>query len=148
MLRRCLIPAVLIAMNPVAAWAGPKEDAEAVFGRFLAAFTAADPATVVDQFWPDALFWGTTMTGLATTRDAVQAYFAPLANRASNERRATAESVTSAVLSDTAVLVSGVWRVEAAGQATPSLLRVSMVVTCRDDAWRIAQFHNSQMPRP
>jgi NAD(P)-dependent dehydrogenase (short-subunit alcohol dehydrogenase family) len=64
---RCIVFAALLALLPSLGRAGPKEDAEAVFGRFLASFTAADPAVIVDQFWPDALFWGTTMTGACKT---------------------------------------------------------------------------------
>jgi ketosteroid isomerase-like protein len=34
----------------------PEENAQAVFDRFLTAFTAADVDAVVGIFWPDALF--------------------------------------------------------------------------------------------
>ena len=35
----------------------PKENALAVFDRFLTAFTAADIDAVVGVFWPETLFW-------------------------------------------------------------------------------------------
>ena len=148
MIRRTVLALVLLL--PGLAQAGPKEDAEAVFARFLAAFTAADPARVVDQFWPDALFWGTGMSTLATEEEPVRAYFSPMARSAPGQRRASAVSTSTAVLSDSAVLISGVWQVETGSEGSIQRLplRVSMVVTRRDGAWRVAQFHNSRMPTP
>jgi hypothetical protein len=64
---RCVLLAVAITVSPALAYAGPKEDSQAVFDRFQTAFTAADVDAVVGVFWPDALFWGTTMPNLATT---------------------------------------------------------------------------------
>jgi uncharacterized protein (TIGR02246 family) len=124
-----------------------EEQARAVFARFLDAFTAADPASVAALFWPDALVWGTTMPELGTTPDATQAYFAPIGRRAPGARRATAVSLAAVLVADSAVLISGVWQVEGP-EGGPTPLRVSLAVTRRDGAWRIAQFHNSPMPAP
>ena len=46
MLRRVLF-AIAITVSPTLAYAGPKEDAQAVFDRFLTAFTAANVDAVV-----------------------------------------------------------------------------------------------------
>lgn len=72
------------------------------------ALTAAKPDEVVDLFTPDALFWGTTMRDLATTKDGIRQYFSGLSNLKPNELKASALGPSSAlVLSDTSVLVSG-----------------------------------------
>jgi hypothetical protein len=58
--------------------------------RFPTAFTAADVDAVVGVFWPDALFWGTTMPNLATTPEAVREYFnRGIGSRKPNELKAT-----------------------------------------------------------
>lgn len=89
MLRRVLL-AVVLAVSPMLAYAGPKEDAQAVFDRFLTAFTAADVDAVVGVFWPDTLFWGTVKPDLVTTPEAVREYFKQAFGiRKPNEAKAT-----------------------------------------------------------
>jgi hypothetical protein len=44
---RCVLLAVAITVSPALAYAGPKEDSQAVFDRFQTAFTAADVDAVV-----------------------------------------------------------------------------------------------------
>ena len=152
MFRRLMFAAVCLAVVPFAAYAGPKEDAEAVFNKFLTEFTAANVDGVVGLFWPDALFWGTTMTDLAAKPDAVRAYFAPgMGTRKPNERKATSAGVSSVVISDTVVLISGLWQIEQLVDGKPTIgapLRVSVAVTKRGDRWLMSQFHNSTMPVP
>jgi hypothetical protein len=45
-------------------------------------------------------------------------------------------------------LISGLWQIENVVDGKPAItpLRVSVAVTKRGDAWRIAQFHNSFRP--
>ena len=148
MLRRVLLAAVL-AVSPILAYAGPKEDAQAVFDRFLTAFTAADVDGVVGVFWPDTLFWGTVKPDLVTTPEAVREYFKQaLGTRKPNEAKATTLATSAMMVSDSVVLISGLWQVERVVDGKPTLtpLRVSVAVTKRSDAWRIAQFHNSLRP--
>ena len=64
MIRR-LILIVVCAAFPVSAVAGPKEDAQALFDKFLTAFSAADVDSVVGLFAPDAQVW---VRGCATSR--------------------------------------------------------------------------------
>lgn len=139
---------LLVLAAPSHAGAGPKEEGLAVFHRFLTAFTAADAEGVVGLFAPDALFWGTTLPALATTPAAVRDYFSRLRAWKPNQRTASALGLPSAVvLSDEAVLVSGLWTIEVAGQPTATH-RVSLAVARRGDRWLIAQFHNSPRPAP
>ena len=147
-----LITAVFLAF-PFNAVAGPREDAQAVFDKFLTSFTAANAEEVVSLFTPDALFWGTTMPNLATTPDAIRQYFVAAFGkpaRAPGVVKATSLGTSTLVLSDSVVLVSGMWQIEWVVDGKPKLmpLRVSLVVTKRGDRWLIAQFHNSPWPKP
>ena len=151
-MRRFLLIAAFLVF-PFNAFAGPKEDAQAVFDKFLTNFTAANIDGVVGLFWPDALFWGTTMPNLATTPEAIREYFKPgLGTRKPNEFKATLAGPTSVlVLSDSVVLISGMWQIERVVDGKPVVgdpLRVSVVVTKRGDRWLMSQFHNSQRPKP
>src|SRR5204862_6223567 len=113
MIRRVILIVACMAV-PVSVLAGPKEDAQSVFDKFLAAFTAADVDGVVALFAPDALVWGTGMRELAIQPEPGRAYFASaLSNLKPNERKASAVGPAAAlVLSDNAVLVSGMWQIE------------------------------------
>ena len=147
-----LITAVFLSF-PFNAVAGPREDAQAVFDKFLNSFTAANAKEVVSLFTPDALFWGTTMPNLATTPEAIHEYFVTTFGsppRAPGVVKATSLGTSALVLSDSVVLVSGMWQIEWEKDGKPNLmpLRVSLVVTKRGDHWLIAQFHNSPWPKP
>jgi hypothetical protein len=152
MLRFVFVLLTALAWSPLLQ-AGPKEDAQAVFDKFLTNFTAADIDGVVGLFWPDALFWGTTMPNLATTPDAIREYFKPgLGTRKPNEAKAMLAGGPSVlVLSDSAVLISGMWQIESVVDGKPVVgapLRVSIAVTKRGDRWLMSQFHNSRRPTP
>ncbi|WP_198383021.1 nuclear transport factor 2 family protein [Roseomonas sp. KE2513] len=133
---------------PGGALESAEEAARAALDRFLAAFTAADPAAILALFWPDALVWGTAMPDLATEPEAVRAYFAPLGRRGPGERRAAWRSGRVLALSDSVALVSGHWEVgPGSGSVTEVLpLRLSIAVARRSSEWRILQFHSSPLP--
>jgi len=152
MMRRLILTLACLAL-PISVFAGPKEDAQAVFDKFLAAFTAADVDGVVALFAPDALVWGTTMRELATTAQPVRQYFSnALGNLKPNQVTASAAGpYATMVLSDTSVLMSGMWQIERVVDGKPTAgapLRVSLAVVKRGDRWLIAQFHNSPRPNP
>ena len=91
------------------------------------------------------------MRDLATTPEPVREYFSSnLSNLKPNERQATAVgSVALVVLSDNAVLVSGMWQNARVvdGKATAAApMRISLAVVKRGDRWLIAQFHSSSRP--
>lgn len=126
--------------------ARPEAEAQAVFDRFLARFTDADVEAVLDCFWHDALFWGTTMTALATEASGVRGYFNGLSAHAPQARIATWISGAVLALSEEAVLVSGEWQILSRADGTIRPLRVSAAVTRRGGVWKMAQFHNSARP--
>ena len=107
---RCVMLAIAIAGLPTLACADPKEDANAVFQRFLAEFTAADIDGVAGTFWPNALLWGNTSSTLAATPEEVREYFKPVSTRKPNEWKATSLESSAVEVSDSVVLISGLWQ--------------------------------------
>jgi hypothetical protein len=149
---RCLLLIAAVLAFPFNAFAGPKEDAQEIFEKFLTNYTAADLDGVVGLFWPDALVWGTQLPNLATTPEGVRDYFKPLNERKPNERTAALAGTPSVlVVSDSAVLISGMWQVESmvdGKRVVSAPLRVSVAITKRGDRWLMSQFHNSPRPKP
>lgn len=149
---RCLLLIAAFLAFPFNAFAGPKEDAQTVFEKVLTNYTAGDLDGVVGLFWPDALVWGTQMPDLATTPEAVRDYFKPLNQRKPNERTAILAGTPSALMvSDSVVLISGMWQVERmldGKRVVGAPSRVSVAVTKRGDRWLMSQFHNSPRPEP
>ena len=140
---------MLAIATPTLARATPVDDAQAVFARFLDAFTAADIDATVNTFWPDALLWGNTSTSLAATPDAVRAYFKPMAARKPNEWKATLLERSTVGISDSVVVISGLWQIERTGEDGKPVLavsRVSFAATKRGNEWRMAQLHSSARP--
>ncbi|GAB1267778.1 hypothetical protein NBRC116493_10310 [Aurantivibrio infirmus] len=137
---------VLFPFLSPAVQADPKEDAAAVFEQFLEFFTNSDAAGIVGLFSEDALFWGTGSKTLVQDTDGIHAYFSGLSRRPPGERKASALDYSVVVLSETEVIVSGMWQVTPKDQVTGTPLRVSMALSKRNGQWKIIQFHNSRVP--
>jgi uncharacterized protein (TIGR02246 family) len=142
------LAAALWAGIAAAAVAGPREDALAVTRKWTTAFQASDVDALVALYAPDALFMGTGSTSLVTDTAGVRAYFD------SGVRGRTFTSVSLVgepgvmVLSDTAVLITGLDRIVRQDGATSVVNsgRVSFLVAKRGDRWQIVHFHRSAMP--
>ena len=93
-----------------------------MFDKFLNSFTAANAEEVVSLFTPDGLFWGTAMPNLATTPDAIRQYFVGVFGRLGFVK-ATSLGTSPLVLSDSVVLVSGMWQTERVVDGKPTLRR-------------------------
>jgi uncharacterized protein (TIGR02246 family) len=138
--------ALFISLCSVAV-AGPKEDALKVVDKWTKAFTESDVDGIVNLYAPDALFFGTGSKTLVTKPEEIRKYFeaALLSNR---PRGATVGAHSVMVLSDTAVVVTGMDTVTGTrdGNTFSSNGRVSFVLVKRDQDWKIAHFHRSAMP--
>ena len=143
---RAIFLAICITALPFGVDAGPKEDAQAVFGKFLTSFSAANADGILELFAQDALFWGTGSKTLVTSPEGIRQYFSGLNKRAAGVVVATSLGTSSIVLSDTEVLISGIWQVRRVAEDKLTPLRVSLVVGKRGDRWEILQFHNSRVP--
>ncbi len=143
---------LLIAFScSAAAFAGPKEDAEAAYGKFFSLFTTANHDQVAALFAPDALFYGTGSAEVVTTPEGVREYFtrALSANRGAVMARPFEHKAM--LLSDDVVAISGKWQSERTldgKMTTAGPLRVTAVLQRRGEQWKIVQFHNSLTPKP
>jgi hypothetical protein len=74
-MKKLLVILVLMAITPMSAIAGPKEEAFQVIEQFKKAFDSADVPGVVNLFAPDAVFLGTVSPKLATKITEIDTYF-------------------------------------------------------------------------
>jgi uncharacterized protein (TIGR02246 family) len=139
--------AALLGLLSSAANAGPKEDALAVLDKWTKAFSASDVDGIVKLYAPDALFVGTSSRSVVVKPEGIRSYFenALLTNR---PRGATLNDYAAMVLSDTAVVITGLDTVTGVrdGQPFSANGRVTFVVAKRGSDWEIVHFHRSAMP--
>lgn len=143
---RCFIIALLWII-PLAAIAGPAEDANAVLDRWSGAYTTNDPETVTSSYWPDAILLGTVSPTISLGKEAILKYFGPL--KGSGNKNTVQERHTIRI-DENAVLLTGFYeftRVEN-GTPVPFPARYSMLVTKRDGEWRIMHHHSSPHVQP
>ncbi|MET3844251.1 SgcJ/EcaC family oxidoreductase [Bradyrhizobium sp. OAE829] len=146
-MRLFLYEFILMASISTAA-ADSKTDALQIIDRWAKAFTASDVDAIVKLYAPDALFMGTGSKAVVTKPEGIRTYFeaALLNNR---PRGATLNSYESMVLSDNAVLVTGLDTTTRVKDGTPISAsgRVTFVVAKRGADWQIVHFHRSAMPQ-
>jgi len=147
-MRKLLIAGALFASLCTTAIAGPKEEALQVLEKWTKAFTESDVDGIVKLYAPDALFFGTGSKTLVTKPEEIRKYFeqALLSNR---PRGATLDTHSATVLSDTAVVVTGLDTVTGVRDGKPFSAngRVTFVVAKRGSGWQIVHFHRSAMPK-
>ena len=146
-MREMLIAVALFASLCSTATAGPKEDALQVVEKWAKAFTESDVDGIVKLYAPDALFLGTGSKTVVVKPEEIRKYFeqALLSNR---PRGARLDSNSALVVSDTAVVVTGLDTVTGVrdGKPTSANGRVTFVVAKRGSDWQIVHFHRSAMP--
>ena len=145
---RFLVGVFILMASISTAAADSKADALQVVDRWAKAFTASDVDAIVKLYAPDALFLGTGSKAVVTKPEGIRTYFEAglLVNR---PRGASLNSFESMVLSDDAVLVTGLDTVTAVRDGTPTSAsgRVTFVVARRGADWQIVHFHRSAMPQ-
>ena len=146
-MRNLLVIVTLFAAFCTTAVAGPKEDALQVLEKWTKAFTDSDVDGIVKLYAAETLFMGTGSKTLVTKSSEIRAYFeqALLNNR---PRGATLGEHSVVVLSDTAVMVTGLDTVTGVRDGKPysNNGRVTFVVAKRGSDWQIVHFHRSAMP--
>ena len=147
-MHKLLFAAVLFASLCSTATAGPKEDALQVLEKWTKAFSDSDVDGIVNLYAADTTFLGTGSKTVVVKSDEIRKYFeqALLNNR---PRGAKLDSYSATVLSDTAVLFTGLDTVTGVRDGTPFSAngRVTFVVAKRGAAWQIVHFHRSAMPK-
>jgi len=104
-MKKLLLASMALLAWPMAAFAGPREDAFSVVEQFKKTFDASDVQGVVKLFAPDAVFLGTVSPKLATKTEDIDAYFQAIKN--DTPRKVVFGDYATLVLSDTAVLFAG-----------------------------------------
>ena len=146
-MRKLLLAAVLFASLCSLATAGPKEEALQVLEKWTKAFSESDVDGIVKLYASDTTFMGTGSKTVVVNADEIRKYFeqALLNNR---PRGATLNSYSTTVLSDAAVLFTGLDTVTGVRDGKPFSAngRVTFVVAKRGAEWQIVHFHRSAMP--
>lgn len=146
-MRKLLITVAFFASLCSTAIAGPGEDALQVVEKWAKAFTDSDVDAIVKLHAPDVLFMGTGSKTVVVKADEIRKYFEQglLNNR---PRGATLGSHSAMVLSDTAVIITGLDTVTGVrdGKPTSANGRVTFVIAKRGSDWQIVHFHRSAMP--
>ena len=147
-MRKLLLAFILVAAMPLVAVAGPKEDAFQVIEQFKKAFDNSDVEGVVKLFAPDAIFLGTVSPKLVTTTEGIDEYFQALTQF--TPRSISIDAYSAMVLSENAVLFAGfdTFSQTKEGKAIEAPARFTLVITKKDQNWRISQFHSSMRPKP
>ncbi|MBN8992002.1 MAG: nuclear transport factor 2 family protein [Rhizobiales bacterium] len=145
---RFLVCGFILMASISAAAADSKTDALQIIDRWAKAFSASDVDAIVKLHAPDALFMGTGSKAVVTKPEGIRTYFeaALLNNR---PRGAALNSYESMVLSDDAVLVTGLDTTTRVKDGNPISTsgRVTFVVARRGADWQIVHFHRSAMPQ-
>ena len=146
-MHKLLFAAVLFASLCSTVIAGPKEDALQVLEKWTKAFSDSDVDGIVKLYAADTTFLGTGSKTVVVKSDEIRKYFeqALLNNR---PRGAKLNTYSATVLSDTAVLFTGLDTVTGVRDGTPFSAdgRVTFVVAKRGSVWQIVHFHRSAMP--
>jgi len=147
-MRKLLLAAVLFASLCSTVTAGPREDALQVLEKWTKAFSDSDVDGIVKLYASDTTFVGTGSKTVVVNEGEIRKYFeqALLSNR---PRGAKLNSSSTTVLSDTAVLFTGLDTVTGVRDGTPFSAngRVTFVVAKRGAEWKIVHFHRSAMPK-
>jgi uncharacterized protein (TIGR02246 family) len=146
-MRELLIAVALFTSFCSTAFAGPKEEALQVLEKWTKAFSESDVDGIVKLYASDTTFLGTGSKTVVIKSEEIRKYFeqALLSNR---PRGATLGSYSAMVLSDTAVVVTGLDTVTGVREGKPYSAngRVTFVVAKRGADWQIVHFHRSAMP--
>ena len=146
-MRNLLVIVTILSAFCTTAVAGPKEDALQVLEKWTKAFSDSDVDGIVKLYAAETLFMGTGSKTLVIRSSEIRAYFeqALLNNR---PRGATLGEHSVSVLSDTAVMVTGLDTVTGVRDGKPysNNGRVTFVVAKRGSVWQIVHFHRSAMP--
>ena len=145
-MKKLLLASMALLAWPMAAFAGPKEDAFSVVEQFKKTFDASDVQGVVKLFAPDAVFLGTVSPKLATKTEDIDAYFQAI--KSDTPRKVVFGDYATLVVSDTAVLFVGMEQFSSTkdGKTTELPARFTMLVTKGSQGWRISHFHSSARP--
>lgn len=137
----------IVALAPAKAWAGPSEDADALFARWKAAYDANDNVAVAKLYAPDATLHGTRSRTLTVGTEAITKYFTVVVGTG-NKVEFVERQI--AALNDTTIVVVGFndFLRNRDGKLVPEPARFTMVLVKRGADWLILHHHSSLRPPP
>src|SRR5215207_7244 len=140
-----VVSATLFLLPPVAAFAGPAEEANEAVNRWVAGYNSNDLNAITNMYLPDAIHLGRVSPVLTQGPQAIHDFF--LKSMGSGETNTVGERRTI-VIDDNAVVATGFddFTRMADRLPIPGPARFTMVMVRRDGEWRIAHHHSS--PRP
>jgi uncharacterized protein (TIGR02246 family) len=146
-----IVVGLLLAIGNGRAQPAPSTDTAGVTAATAAwveAFNSRDPKRIVALYAADAVFWGTTAKAIATTPEAVWAYFKDAGQRPSV--RVTIDEEHPRALG-TIAINSGSYtfsdvRDGVANNVRPA--RFTFVFRRDGDRWLIVEHHSSRVPDP
>lgn len=144
---KALLALLTLCCLPMAALAGPAEEANAAVDRWSAAYSGNDPETIAKTYTPDALLLGTVSPIASEGTEAIVKYFTP--TKGTGNRNTIGEHRTI-VVDDNAVVVAGFYEFTRMqdGKPVAAPSRFTMLVVKRDGEWRIAHHHSSPRVQP
>jgi uncharacterized protein (TIGR02246 family) len=134
-----------LALSPVRAPAGPAEDASAVIDRWAAAYSANDPAAVMQLYTADAVLFGVAKPIVFDGTEPIAAQFAGLPGSGDRVRICRRQML---VLGEEAVLATGTYEFTGLDNGVRVTMpgRFNMLIVQRDGAWHIS-YHTSSPPQ-
>jgi uncharacterized protein (TIGR02246 family) len=133
---------------PAAAQSAGPDAVVAATQVWVDAFNTRDPKRIVALYAPDAVFWGTTAKTIATTPDAVWAYFKDAGQRPYT--RVVIDEQHPRLYGSIAI-ISGAYTFSEVRDGVVSNVRPARFtfVFRRDkDRWVIVEHHSSRVPEP
>ena len=115
---------------------------------WVEAFNSRDPKRIVALYAPDAVFWGTTAKTIATTPEAIWAYFKDAGQRPFT--RVTIDAQHARGYGEIAI-VSGAYTFSDIQDGVASNVRparFTFVFRRIGDRWLIVDHHSSRVPEP
>jgi uncharacterized protein (TIGR02246 family) len=133
----------LVMLAPIAASAGPSEDAASVVDRWAKAFNANDVDALVKLYAPDAVLIGPAGSTVNEGSDTIRKYYSRLEKSGDKVKMDVRKVV---VLDDNVAYVAGFDEFTAVrnGQTGTSSNGFTMVLVRRDNQWLIAHQHSSR----
>jgi uncharacterized protein (TIGR02246 family) len=146
-----LVLIALLSVAPPAFAQAPSAGTDPVVAAtrsWVEAFNTRDPKRIVALYAPDAAFWGTTAKTIATTPDAVWAYFKDAGQRP--DTRVAIDAQHPRIFGTIAVN-SGAYTFSDVRDGVATNVRKARFtfVFRRDgDRWLIVEHHSSRVPEP
>jgi uncharacterized protein (TIGR02246 family) len=133
----------LVMLAPIAASAGPSEDAASVVDRWAKAFNANDVDALVKLYAPDAVLIGPAGSTVNEGSDTIRKYYSRLEKSGDKVKMDVRKVV---VLDDNVAYVAGFDEFTAVrnGQTGTSSNGFTMVLVRRENQWLIAHQHSSR----